>query len=34
MRTELPFGPYLVAGALFYLFGADWIHLKFLLLGN
>ena len=34
LRAELPFGPFLVAGALFYLFAADWIHLKFTMLGN
>ena len=34
LKAELPFGPFLVTGALFYLFAADWIHLKFLLLGN
>ena len=34
MKAELPFGPFLITGALFYLFAADWIHLKFLLLGN
>jgi leader peptidase (prepilin peptidase)/N-methyltransferase len=34
MKAELPFAPFLVMGALFYLFGADWIHLKFLLLAQ
>ena len=34
MRTELPFGPFLAAAALFYLFAEPWIQLKFRLLGG
>jgi len=34
MRTEIPFGPYLAAAALFYLFAEPWIQLKFRLLGG
>lgn len=29
MRTELPFGPFLAMGAVFYLFAEPWIQLKF-----
>ena len=29
MKTEVPFGPYLAAAALFYLFAAPWIDLHF-----
>ncbi len=29
MRSELPFGPFLAAGAVFYLFAEPWIQLRF-----
>jgi prepilin signal peptidase PulO-like enzyme (type II secretory pathway) len=29
LRTELPFGPFLAMGALFYLFAEPWIQLYF-----
>jgi prepilin signal peptidase PulO-like enzyme (type II secretory pathway) len=32
MRTELPFGPFLAIGALFYLFAEPWIVVQFSLL--
>lgn len=32
MRTELPFGPFLAAGAVFYLFAEPWVELYFRLL--
>jgi prepilin signal peptidase PulO-like enzyme (type II secretory pathway) len=28
-HAELPFGPFLVAGALFYLFAQSWIEIRF-----
>lgn len=31
LKTEFPFGPYLCAGALVYLFGEPWIQLRFAL---
>jgi leader peptidase (prepilin peptidase)/N-methyltransferase len=34
MTTELPFGPYLAAAAVFYLFAEPWIELHFRLAGN
>lgn len=34
MRTELPFGPFLATGAIFYLFGEPWIRLQLALLGG
>jgi leader peptidase (prepilin peptidase)/N-methyltransferase len=34
MKTELPFGPYLAIGAVFYLFAEPWIVLHFRLLGT
>ncbi|HET9623185.1 MAG TPA: prepilin peptidase [Kofleriaceae bacterium] len=34
MRTELPFGPFLAAAALFYLFAEPWIQLHFHLPGG
>ena len=32
MRTELPFGPFLAMGAIFYLFAEPWIHVQLALL--
>jgi leader peptidase (prepilin peptidase)/N-methyltransferase len=29
MKTELPFGPFLAMAAVFYLFAAQWIHVRF-----
>lgn len=34
LKTELPFGPYLAIGAVFYLFAEPWIVLHFRLLGT
>jgi leader peptidase (prepilin peptidase)/N-methyltransferase len=34
MRSELPFGPFLAIGALFYLFAEHWLQFHFRLLGG
>lgn len=34
MRTQLPFGPFLVVAALFYLFAEQWLQLRFRLPGG